>query len=254
MGICPSLPISRNRMRARSIEEERTLPMHHRRLTSAILMFAAAFFLLSAQTSASVYQPGEPVYVQTQLQADSGEEQGPTIRRWRIETEGGAAKGDSAGLVVFPADSNQPICRVLLDPAGDIRDADISGISDNLLLKKDLLIVPGYPAPCDILPVRRLMAGEGASGSLAYKVRRRIGGQVFADNLIVKIRPISFADASASGWLEHFRKGKASDIQVIEAVNQRSGEQLSLQLWQPGAEWWIYEETPYRKSWRVRGE
>jgi hypothetical protein len=89
---------------------------------------------------------------------------------------------------------------------------------------------------------------------LRFPVKRRIGGQVFADELAIRLSPVSTEEAVSQGWLKHSANDIPMDLYAVEAVNLRKDQVLSMQLWQPGADWWLYEETPSRRSWRVKAE
>jgi hypothetical protein len=62
---------------------------------------------------------------------------------------------------------------------------------------------------------------------------------------------ISMEDARNKGWLK-YNKDVKGELRLIKAVNLRTDELMVQQLWADDGPWWIYEETPYRRSWQVR--
>lgn len=220
---------------------------------TAAAAILAAFFIQPSFVQAAAYQPGEPLTILTRLKSTGSAGETPSVHQWQVMPEKTSAQG-SVTLSFFPRNSGVSIAQLDLSAQGIVRSARISGVSANRYKKEDLLIIPGYPAPCDILPVRRIFQQQREGPPLRFPVKRRIGGQVFADELAIRLSPVSTEEAVSQGWLKHSANDIPMDLYAVEAVNLRKDQVLSMQLWQPGADWWLYEETPSRRSWRVKAE
>ena len=107
-----------------------------------------------------------------------------------------------------------------------------------------ILLVPGFPAPCDVLPV-----GAQDSGSGVYEEKSEAGGRVFSKSYRVSFAAVSVGEAKSMGWIRAEDPGKAGLIMV--AVTDEKGRPVVKQLWPADGSWWLYEETPLRRSWLI---
>ena len=222
--------------------------MHIRKVNLFTLIFG--LFLFSPFMAFSfVYQPPAPLYVKTQALPPTGETVKPSHRIWRIISKKGG-EPQSMQVSFFAIESAPAFCYINLSDAGRILDANLPGGAGNILQTPDFLFASGYPAPCDIFP-RTMLASGSLEASESYKVRRDIGGERFADEICIRVLPVSIDEAADNGWIKEAAQEGVSSLRVVKAVNCRSGRLISLQVWPEGATWWIYEETPYRRSWQV---
>lgn len=106
-----------------------------------------------------------------------------------------------------------------------------------------ILLLPGFPAPCDVLPV-----GRDDRGS-AYAERIEAGGRVFSKSYRVSFTAFSIADAEAMNWIRVQDPGRTGLIMVT--VTDERGRPVLKQLWPADGSWWLYEETPLRRSWLI---
>jgi hypothetical protein len=120
-----------------------------------------------------------------------------------------------------------------------------------------LLLLPGYPAPCSVLPA------DQAESERFYDEKRSAGGRVFVRRYRVFWQDISLEEANSSGWLqappstdaavspsEKTGDATAPPLRMLTAVDDDNATVVR-QLWREGDHWWIYEETPFKRSWRV---
>jgi hypothetical protein len=213
------------------------------------ILFCGVIFAPSL-SGAFPYQPTESLRIISQAAVDFDESGKPDVSTWRVVPE--VIQGsDQVTLSFFNDMSEIRLCRLVVSETGEVVDADISGVSSNMMIREDdLLLVPGFPAPCDILPFQ-LMSGNHASASRLYHVRRSVGTQVFADNLEVQVSPVTRADAQANGWINDSINTGQKSLQVLKVINKQTGDLVALQLWAAADDWWIYEKTRFRQSWRL---
>jgi hypothetical protein len=96
------------------------------------------------------------------------------------------------------------------------------------------------------------MAGNHPSASQLYQVSRSAGAQTFVDTLEVSTYPVTYETARSGGWIKDTQNIAPTDLlQVLKVVNQRTGDVLAMQVWAANADWWIYEKTRLRQSWRL---
>jgi hypothetical protein len=197
------------------------------------------------------YQPSGEILIMSESLVDFSETPHSEGVIWRVVPQVNDADGMSE-LLFFKDGSDIQICRLVLSSSGAILESEITGVNRNMIIHdNDLLMVPGFPVPCDILPFQR-MTGEQAPVSKIVNVKRSTANQTFVDTLEIKIYPIAFKEAQAKGWVIDTQNAELTGLlQVIEVINQQSGELLSLQLWNPDGDWWIFEKTSFRQSWRL---
>ncbi len=196
--------------------------------------------------SGNLYQPGTSVEILTVLK--SGEIPGQTPPNHRF-TAGPARNSSSPAVRVgfFRETSGQSAGSLVIYPSSGEVTWEGPGSSGKQLKAENLLIIPGASIPMNVLPVKRFFLG---SEPLSYEIRSQAGGRTFVDRLRISSRPVSAGSARESGWLRI--KGDAPQkLLLIEAVNPRNDELIVRQLWALGDAWWLYEETPFRRSWRL---
>jgi hypothetical protein len=168
-------------------------------------------------------------------------------RVWKVVPE---AAADGATILRFFLEA-QPtadaVCELRLPPSGAGGEIRWKGIGKGGEKRgaSGLLLTPGFPAPCDILPV-----GAREEGAV-YHENIEAGGSVFSRSWRVSSALFSAADARAKGWIREGAPGPAELIMVT--VSDDKGRLTVRQLW-PAAgtgSWWLYEETPLRRSWLI---
>ncbi len=106
----------------------------------------------------------------------------------------------------------------------------------------DIFIRPGFPLPVDIFPV-----DAQETEKKEYKVETISGGRKFVNTYTVTIEEIAVETAKANGWLR-VDLAKGTKLRLFSASNSNQ-ESVSLQLWPIDRNWWLYEETGFRRSW-----
>lgn len=106
-----------------------------------------------------------------------------------------------------------------------------------------IVLSKGFPVPYDYLAPYDDRLKEAV-------IKRRAGGLTFSYRVTREIRQISLDEAVAQNMVEGEMArdliGKALRLITI----RKGGALLVRQLWPDGASWWVYEETPVRRSWR----
>lgn len=209
------------------------------------------FFAVTAPgVDALPYQPDRQVTIETEVTAAA-----PTppisARTWRIRT---TREGETVSLAFYPANADAPFCTLTL--AGDGAPGKIvlteprggqERSSDN-----GLFVLPGHPAPVNILPV------EQTDAEKFYDEKRTAGGRVFVKRYRVFQEAVSEETALQKGWIPKDAgtgiagqsRPETRPLRVV-TVEDDSRTPVVRQVWREGDSWWIYEETPFKRSRRV---
>jgi uncharacterized protein (UPF0248 family) len=105
-----------------------------------------------------------------------------------------------------------------------------------------ILLSNGYPVPYDTLGAIREGSGE-------IVIKRRAGGVRFSFKVTREVARISLAEARSQGMVDQAGVLDAHDLRIITI--RKAGRLMVRQLWAAGDSFWLYEETPIRRSWRV---
>ena len=156
---------------------------------------------------------------------------------------------DEAGqgiTAVYSEGSDQELCRIIRasDPDAPMK-AKYPGVARKPDADfKDLLIDPGFPAPCDVLPLDQKMDVH------TYRVERSAGGRSFVTQYSVSRKPVSLKKATQKGWIKPQAAPPPEPLTEWTVVDAQ-GNIVERQIWSPNEKIWLYEETPYRRSWRL---
>ncbi len=212
--------------------------------TGSILMAVFGLLTLASECRAFFYRPAAAVSILSEYAAlnDSAP---PHTQVWKVVPE--ATPDDAATLRFFPeaAVRADAVCEISLPPFGSGGEIIWKGIGESGEKRSTtgLLLLPGFPAPCDILPV-----GEKDEGRV-YQQKREAGGSVFTRSYQVSSARFSVAEAKAKGWIREEAPGIPDLIMVT--ANDEKGRLALMQLWPAAGSWWLYEETPLRRSWLI---
>lgn len=167
-------------------------------------------------------------------------------RMWEVVP--GTAPDGTYLLKFFPeaSGSTTSVCELKISPADGIGQIEWQGIGKNRkkIMTEGLLIVPGFPAPCDILPVSEKEPDK------TYEERIEAGGRFFLKRYRAFWKAVSLEEARTNGWLKKDVPEPAA-LQMITVVDGQD-HLVVKQLWVVDGAWWLYEETPLRRSWLVR--
>ena len=165
---------------------------------------------------------------------------------WEVHFE---SDGDRQTRMTFfreNANAADPACRVLVTPQKNRSDKiEWVGMGQGeQRVNEGILIVEGFPAPCDVLPQGRLH-GEDSF----YHQKLVAGGESFVKRYQVIKEAVGLEEANARGWLKA-DPGPSGKFSLLTVTDPKRNVILR-QLWPLDGRLWVYEETPHRRSWRV---
>lgn len=212
--------------------------------SGAALLAVIGLLMLAGECRAFPYRPAAALSILSEYAAfkDSAP---PKTQVWKVVPQVGS---DGASILRFFLEASAEavtVCELSLPSPGAAGDIQWKGMGQSGQKKSGagILLLPGFPAPCDVLPVGR---GDRAG---AYEERIEAGGRVFAKSYRVSFAAFSVADAKAMSWIRVEDPGKAGLIMVT--VTAENGRPVVKQLWPADGSWWLYEETPLRRSWLI---
>jgi hypothetical protein len=208
-----------------------------------VVFFALILLMLASDSLAFFYRPGEPVRILSEYKAFTGSET-PDTKLWKVIPEPGSGDAMMLRFFIEGAAATDPVCTIELPsfgPAGKIRR---QVLGDIMVKSSDtgLLMAPGFPAPCDILPI-------GVEDERVYQEKTEAGGSVFIRTYRVSSAAFSLEEAKAKGWIK-VEAGGIPELILVTATDEK-GQRAVSQLWPALGSWWLYEETPLRRSWRI---
>jgi hypothetical protein len=207
-----------------------------------LLAVIGLMMLLAGECRAFPYRPAAALSILSEYAAfnDSAP---PHTQVWKVLPE---TATDGAAILRFSLEASAKggtVCELILPPPGAAGDIQWKGMGKSGQKKSGagILLLPGFPAPCDVLPV-----GQGGG---AYGERIEAGGRVFSRSYRVSFDTFSVVGAKAMGWIRVEDPGKAGLIMIT--VTDENGRPVIKQLWPEDGSWWLYEETPLRRSWLI---
>lgn len=210
-----------------------------------ILFFLGALFLPLIVTAASFYQPSRPVELVTEVTVGEMTESSALSRISVIPVDDA---GEPYKLKVLDAESRDQFGQLVFFRSGAVKwmtdSKTCNGYSDD-----SLLILPGSTLPVDVLPVRNLLESPDP---LLYEFRRTVRGQTFEDRISLTVASVSSSMARREQWIREGDPNPAAPLFLIEAKDVETGDLIVRQLWSHATAWWLFEQTPFRRSWRVR--
>lgn len=210
------------------------------KIAIGLIVYSAIYYPAAAH--AQPYQPPGKIQIQTELSEDA-DALSPTLRQWTAVFK---STGSGSGtLSIFPEGSGRALCSMSFSGKDGNVVWDPNNTFSDIIQTDHLMLAPGFPAPCDILPVAQMM--ETRSPRI-YEVRRQAGGRTFMDRLQVDCFTVDAADARQKGWLSA-DESASTGLLMIRVINLRTNALMVQQLWSIGESWWRYEETPSRRSW-----
>jgi len=147
-------------------------------------------------------------------------------------------------LTFYQASANKlPLCRLTSLADGSLTWQKTMR-SKPLKVSEIIFLQPGFPIPVDILPVTLQEQAE-----ITYETHTKTGGRTFLKSYTVVIAAINTETAEDNGWLKH-PVPQGNRLRLF-TVTDGQGRFISKQLWPVHGSWWFYEETPFRRSWRL---
>jgi len=212
--------------------------------SGAVLLALIGLMMLADECRAFPYRPAAAVSILSEYAASKDSAPRHT-QAWKVVPE---VSPDGESILRFFLEASAeavPVCELRLPAPGAAGEIRWEGMGESGQKKSGagILLVPGFPAPCDVLPV-----GQG-DGVREYEERTEAGGRVFSKIYRVSFAAFGVAEAKAAGWIRTEAPGKAGLIMV--AVTDEKGRPVVKQLWPVDGSWWFYEETPLRRSWFI---
>jgi len=203
--------------------------------------------ILPAESLAeSIYRPQVPVEIRAVQRLVEIPGSDPTDVRYTIAV---VESNLSRTLVRFSKEGSEgPAGHLIFYPFSREVSWEGAGISGKQLKDEHLLIIPGSPIPMNVLPVNLVLQ---KSEPVEYKIQSKAGGRTFVEGIRVSAYMVTREQALRAGWL-HNEGEVSSELHLVEAVDADTGDFLVKQLWENSGSWWLYEETLYRRSWRLR--
>ena len=211
------------------------------------IVFAVIFFLMPTNTvwALNPYQPETRVEILTE--ATVGDTPGSRPVFSRIIAGPVQKNDDVRSIDFFNAASGNLMGRLKFLPDGKL-SWEGKGATAKRFQTNDLLIIPGLLIPMDVLPVNRFF---NTKETAVYDFRREAGGRSFVDQIRLSVQSVSRAQARQAQWLR-LEKEIPPELKLIKAVDLHTGQLIVKQLWAIGDDWWLYEQTPFRRSWRIK--
>lgn len=147
--------------------------------------------------------------------------------------------------------SDEPVIVLTYDPTGRLKQVEKSILRGNRFLEVKehpqgpIVLSEGFPVPFDDL-------SPFDESRNHINISRKAGGMTFSYRVTREITGISPCDAVSSGMVD---QGIAATIGVqnLRLITiRKAGAFVVRQLWADGDVFWLYEETPVRRSWRVK--
>ena len=154
------------------------------------------------------------------------------------------------GVQVTREGSEDPVVLLEYDQGGRLQRVEKRiGWGDKKLRVIEIALAPivlseGFPVPYDNLAPHDDTITEAV-------IRKQAGGVTFSYKVTREIRDISLDEAMAENMVDEQMPGNLTG-KGLRLITVRKGDSLLVrQLWPGGALWWVYEETPLRRSWLV---
>jgi hypothetical protein len=217
------------------------------RLSAKVLMAAIGLVMLAGECRAFPYRPAAALSIQSEYAAPAGSAR-PHTQVWKVVPETGSDGGTLLRFFLEAAADGVARCELTLPAPGAVGEIQWTGMGKTGQKKSGagILLVPGFPAPCDVLPVDQ----QQDSGRV-YEERSEAGGRVFSRSYRISFAAFGVGEAKAMGWIRVEDPGKAAGL-IMVAVTDEKGRPVVKQLWPAGGSWWLYEETPLRRSWLIQ--
>lgn len=211
---------------------------------SSVALAVIGLLALAGECRAFPYRPAAALSILSEYAAFN-DSVPPHSQVWKVVPEVGP---DGASILRFFLEASAEavtVCELRLPSPGVAGEIRWEGMGKTGQKKSGagILLAPGFPAPCDVLPV-----GQGDSGGV-YEERVEAGGRVFSRSYRVSFNAFSVGEAKAMGWIKAEDPGRTGLIMVT--VTDEKGRPVVKQLWPADGSWWLYEETPLRRSWLI---
>ncbi|MEW6077226.1 MAG: hypothetical protein AB1724_05415 [Thermodesulfobacteriota bacterium] len=207
-----------------------------------VFLLSVILTMIAIECPADFYRTGTAASIASEYTA-MNDASPPQTQVWKVMPESAADGSMSLGFFMEAVAGAQAVCEVILPPSG--ADGLIRWRGPQNAEKTSdtgLLLCPGFPAPCDIIPI------DARDDGRMYQEIIRAGDSAFTRTYTISSETVSIDEARTNGWIRAGSPNVAGDL-VMVRVNDDRGRLAVRQLWPANGSWWIYEETPQRRSW-----
>ena len=184
----------------------------------------------------------------------------PALKNWGNEVEwiftpsGTGTKGTGYTVEVKKSGEESPTMVLHYGANGELTGSDRFPVQDGQRMRiaevysGKVILSEGFPVPYDYLAPYNATLKK-------LIVKRTSGGMVFSYEAKREVVNVSGAQAAHDGMVadEVWEAVRGRTLRVITVTKTSQNETTMVkQLWAEGIPWWIYEETPYRKSWLTK--
>jgi hypothetical protein len=183
--------------------------------------------------------------VVSEYQSPDGEHSSQ-FRRWLVTVVDTPNKGRTISFSSIHSKTKAFLCTVTVDDEGAVVwHGKVRGRTKRS--SDGIMVLPGHPLPCDIIPSRNNRK------DLSFQDKTTAGGRVFIKTYSLSYQTVSPDTAVAEGWI---KDSIPPDLPALEmrTILDDDDQPVVRQLWPEGGSWWIYEETPFRRSWLVEND
>jgi hypothetical protein len=173
----------------------------------------------------------------------------PYNQQWNQEIVWNFRPRKTNQYAIFQNDQTQPMMLLSYSLTGHLVGiTDLSaGISSHSGIAKEgtITLSWGFPIPFDDLD-------EGGLEETTATVHKQIGETRFAYQITKETASITQEEAAAEGMLKFRSPSADGPVKSLKLIVVRQNKTILIrQLWETGSHWWLYEETPERRSWLV---
>lgn len=157
---------------------------------------------------------------------------------YELEVRPGEAGAEPTAVLSYEGDGTLRRVNRFLRGAGRTRSVADS-FTDKIVLSE------GFPVPYDFLSPQDTTLKK-------MTIKQKAGGMVFSSQVERAMQECSFNEALQAGWISESVKDQLAG-ERLQWIEVRKDDALVVrQLWPAGSSWWVYEETPYRRSWTLK--
>ena len=110
--------------------------------------------------------------------------------------------------------------------------------------KSGIVLSDGSPVPYDDLGSYNNLSPEAV-------MKKSAGGVKFSILFTRTIKDVDIGFVEKENMIDPDLLKQFKDSRFKLIIVKRNGELMAKQLWAENFSWWIYEETPFRKSWLI---
>lgn len=209
----------------------------------AIALALIGLMMFAGECRALPYRPAAAFSVASEY-APINNSAPPHTQVWNIVPFVGPDGAATLRFFLEAASKPEMVCELRLPASGSAGEIRWEGIGKTKKSVTGILLAPGFPAPCDVLPV-----GRRDSEDRVYEEMTEAGGRAFSRSYRVSFHESGIEEARAKGWIRGELPGTPALVMV--EVTDNNGRPVVKQLWPVGGSWWFYEETPRRRSWLI---